>query len=562
MVGAGAALAGAAVGGWLPTGLVTPAGAEGRPGAGPPGFPAGLPLYKRRYENWSREVRVDDVWTCAPTTPADVVTVANWAAGAGYQVRPRGYMHNWTPCTLTPDQTGASPVVLLDTTQHLTAMRMAAGSPAAVTVQTGATMASLLAFLEAQDKGLMCVPAIGEITVGGALAIDGHGAAVPAVGETAPAGGSFGTVSNLVLALTAVVWDPARRRYELRTFDRSHPDTAALLTHLGRAFLTEVTIQVAPLQHLRCQSWTNIPNATLFAPPARAGRQSFASFLDRAGRVEAILYPFAPKPWLKVWSVEPTKPRASRRTTGPNNYAFSDSLPVVASDLAARIIRGEGSATPLFGDAQYEITATGLTAMLAADLWGPAKDTQHYIRASTLRLGASGGLVVLPRSEIQRAVSEFHAKVTSRLADHRAHGRYPINGPVEIRASGIDRAADVLVPGAEPPMLSAVRERADRPEWDTALWINMLTFPGTPFADEFYVEMEAWARHNYASYASPRQEWTKGWAYTSAGAWTDDEALRHTIPGGFLDWDRARQRFNALDPHRIFSNPLLDRLLP
>jgi FAD/FMN-containing dehydrogenase len=392
---------------------------------------------------------------------------------------------------------------------------------------------------------------------------------VPAAGETTPPGGSFGSVSNLVLSLTAVVWNPTRRRYQLRTFSRADPEAKALLTHLGRAFLTEVTLQVAPLQHLRCQSFTDISTATLFAPPASAGPQSFAGFLDRAGRVEVIAYPFTDRPWLKVWTVRPTKPRASRRVRRPYNYPFSDSVPELASDLATRLISGEGEATPIFGQVMYGLTAAGLTALQATDLWGPARATQHYIRAATLRLSANGGLVVVPRSQVQRAVSELWTAHQARVARYQARGRYPINGPVEIRTSSVDSARDVLLPGAEAPALSAIAERRDHPEWDTAIWMNMLSFPGTPHVNDFYAETEAWARANYASYGHAGQEWTKGWAYTASGPWTDDDAFTTTIPDGFRagrstdeDWDWVRRTYDALDPHRIFANPLLDRLLP
>jgi FAD/FMN-containing dehydrogenase len=558
---AGAAGVGLATAGWFPTTLLTPAAATAGD-AVPLGFPAALGLYKWRYENWSGETAVDDVWTCVPRRSSDIVAVANWAWTAGYQVRPRGYMHNWAPYTITNDQAGDGRVVLVDTTRHLVGMQMAAGWPAAVRVQTGATMESLLEFLEAHGRGLVSVPAIGEISVGGALAIGGHGAATPAAGEAAPPGGAFGSVSNLVLRLKAVTWNPLQRRYELRRFTRADPETSALLTHLGRAFITEVTIQVAPLQNLRCESFTDIPSATVFAPPAHAGPESFAGFLDRAGRVEAIIYPFTDKPWLKVWTVSPTKPRASRRTWRPYNYAFSDRLPKLGAELAGRIIKGDVAATPLFGQVEYTVTDVGLTALNARDLWGTAKNTQHYIKATTLRVTANGGLVVVPRREVQRAVSEYYDKYRSMMASYRARGLFPINGPVEIRTSSVDRARDVLAAGAEAPALSALHEHPDRPEWDTAIWMNILTFPGTPYADQFYMEMEAWARRNFASYGSPRQEWTKGWAYTRAGAWTDAAALSRTIPAGFEHWDWALRTFNTLDPHRIFSNPFLDRLLP
>jgi hypothetical protein len=77
-------------------------------GATPPGFPADVPLYKQAFQNWSGEVAVQDVWTAAPRSADDVVAIVNWARANGYRVRPRGYMHNWSPLTL--DRAPAPPM--------------------------------------------------------------------------------------------------------------------------------------------------------------------------------------------------------------------------------------------------------------------------------------------------------------------------------------------------------------------------------------------------------------------------------------------------------------------
>ena len=84
----------------------------------PPNFPAGISLYQQAYQNWSEEIEIDAVWTCAPASANDVVTLANWAHANGYTLRPRGAMHGWTPLTVV---NGASvdKVILADTTQHL-----------------------------------------------------------------------------------------------------------------------------------------------------------------------------------------------------------------------------------------------------------------------------------------------------------------------------------------------------------------------------------------------------------------------------------------------------------
>ena len=270
-----------------------------------------------------------------------------------------------------------------------------------------------------------------------------------------------------------------------------------------------------------------------------------------------------------MWSVCPNKPLLSRHTTAPYNYVFSDIIPQSVAVIVESIIAGNVEAAPALGAAEYAVTVAGLAAFLASDLWGPAKNTQLYIQASTLRLAEGGGVVLCKRADIQRVVSEFYTKYQSLIASYKAQGKYPMNGPIEIRATGLDHGSAVLASGAEPPAISALLERTDQPQWDSAVWLNMLTIPGTPSSYDFYSDMAAWSRTNYASYAGVRVEWSKGWAYTSTGPWTDATAISTTIPNDYRigrtsdqNWDWALGVYDALDPNRIFANPLLDQLAP
>ena len=90
----------------------------------------------------------------------------------------------------------------------------------------------------------------------GCLAVDAHGAALPAEGEAHVPGQTFGSLSNLVTSLTAVVWNGSE--YALKTYARSDAEIKPLLTHLGRTFLTSVTLQAAPNYRMRCVSHTDI----------------------------------------------------------------------------------------------------------------------------------------------------------------------------------------------------------------------------------------------------------------------------------------------------------------
>lgn len=533
-----------------------------------PGFPSDVELYRSAYRNWGGEITAAGLWACAPADADQVVAVVNWARQQGWTVRARGLSHGWSPLTITPGTGSGAPVMLVDTTAHLTGMTLESTDPAAVRVGSGATLEGLLTFLEGHGLGVTACPAPGDLSIGGALAVDAHGTAVPADGETRPPGHTYGSLSNLVLSLTAVVWDADSGAYMLRTFTRDDADGAALLTHVGRALVTEFVLRVGANSNLRCLSRTDIPAAELFAAPGGDGR-TFASFLDEAGRLEAIWFAFTEFPWFKVWSVEPTRPPASRRVTSPYNYPFSDNVPTVVADLVGRMTSDAAwYLAPVLGNAQLTTASLGLTTTLSADIWGPSKNTLLYLKPTTLRVTANGYAVLTSRDQVQRVVSEFAAFYRERLTAYAAQGRYPVNGSVEIRVTGLDDPADVGVAGARAPLLSALRPRTDRPAWDTAVWLDVLTLPGTPDADAFFRELERFLLTTYdGGHALTRVEWSKGWAYTDEAAWSDEEVLGTVVPESFDDgegpgWDGATEILDRLDPHRVYGNTFLDRLFP
>ena len=570
-----AALGAAAV--WLPAFRVTPAGASPVPlpegtCPPPPNFPAGIDVFLQGFRNWSGEISIDQLWTATATSPQDVVTLANWAHANGWRLRPRGMGHNWSPISVDPGDNCTSPTLMLDTTAHLTAVSVdSTTTPPTVTAQTGISMEALHTALQEAGLGVTNCPAPGDLTLGGVLAIDGHGTSVPAVGETLLPGHTYGTVSNLLRAVTAVVWDATTETYALRTFQRSDPEMAALCVHLGRAFLVEATLQVGTNVRLRCESYRSYSAAELFAAPGSGSTgKTFSDFLDESGRVETILFPFTDNPWLKVWTITPEKPFWSREVSAPFNYPFSDNISKEVSQLVAQITTGAGWLTPAFGAAQGLAVDAGLTTNLAWDLWGWSKDLLLYIRPTTLRVTANGYAVSCRRADVQRVISEFHAKYIELQQTYRDRGDYPMNSAVEIRVCGLDRPEHCMVPGAQVPLLSALRPWPAQPEWDTAVWFDILSIPGTPTANDYYAELEQWIYTNYVGdYAGVRVEWSKGWGYTPAGAWTNQDVIGARIPASFTQGMAADASFRTavdildrLDPARIFSTPFLDRLMP
>lgn len=170
---------------------------------------------------------------------------------------------------------------------------------------------------------------------------------------------------------------------------------------------------------------------------------------------------------------------------------------------------------------------------------------------------------------MQRVLYEFHNYYKSSVNNYAKRWRFPVNGPLEIRVTGVDNPADVEIPGAVTPTLSPSRPFADHPEWDTVVWLDILTFPGTPYSLQFFQECEQWIINNYASYAGVRMEWSKGWGYSAEGAWQNQDILRNQVSRSYNQgqpadqgWESAVRTLEKLDPSRIYSAPLHDRLMP
>ena len=562
---AGTAAAGALA--WIPVFRVTPAMAAAT-ATPPPNFPASISVYQQAYQNWAGMIVIDDVWTCAPASAADVVTLANWAHANSYRLRASGMSHGWSPLVLPEGNSGAG-YVLVSTTESLTSVSVTAGSPATVTAQAGITMDALTTAVAAAGYGLCAIPAPGDITLGGALAINAHGSAIPATGETKLSGQTYGSLSNLIVSLTAVVWNSATSQYVLKTFARSDPDIRAFLAHLGRAFVTQVTLQVAASQNLRCQSWVDVTAADLFAPPASAGSSSLASYVDGAGRVEAIWFPFTTTPWLKVWSIAATKPALSIAVTSGYNYSFTNSVTTAENTFFDEVATGDVSGTPAFEGTAMALVDTGLVFTGTWDIWGQWQDVLLYVKPTTVRIVEAGFAIITSRANIQQVVSDFYTQYTTLLDSYQAAGEFPINGPVEIRITGLDHPADSSVTGAQSPILSSVRPRPDEAGWDVAVWLDMGTLPVTAGFSDFYAKMESWIWSHYTgSYAAVRPEWSKAWACTSTAPWTNTTILGTSIPAAVSagqasddGWSTAVSLLTTTyDPNGVFSNPFLDTL--
>jgi hypothetical protein len=542
----------------------------------PPGFPAGIALYQQQFENWAREVITPDLWFCSPQSGADLVTLANWARAHNYRLRPFGSGHGFSPA-LMPRRDDGDDVVLINTHDHLTNITVNAADRT-VTCGAGAYLVDICRALETHDLGLYHTTAPGGVSVAGGLAMNVHGAAMPRTGETLEPGHSWGTLSNLVLSLTAVVWDEDNNTYALKTFQRDDPAIGPFLTCIARAFTVEVTLQAGPNLKIRCVSTIDRKTQDLFAHPDVAGPNSFSNLSDTFGTVDTIFYPLATAgtAWVKTWTVTPVKPAESREVTAPFNYQTGNLSPAI-SDSLAKSLRKNPLKVPDYNNTAQSGFATIFAdtnpATQVYDLWGSAYTTTFYVRPETIRLTVAAWGVIVRRADMQRVLHEFHTKLNELLTDYASRGLYPYVGPIELRAHGVDKSSDVLIANAVEPWLSGARPHPNFPDNDTIIWFAINNNVDQPEADDFNNDLENWFVSNYSSYGVVRPEWTKAHAFTKdaadGGAWSNLAKLQQTFPDTFRDgypsdsnWDAAVAALNGHDPHRVFSNSYLDMLFP
>ena len=538
----------------------------------PEGFPATVPIDRITFRDWSGFVDVPNVQIARVASDQDVADVCTWAAQAGYTVRAVGKGHNWSPILLSPTTPANAQVMLIDTTQlNATSFAVVNGVPSA-TFGTGITMNDATAYLETLDnngtspaKGysLPHMPAPGGLTIGGVLAIGGHGTLVSSSGEQLE---TAGCLSNLITSFDAVVTSPDGAdnvRYTVRHFERADTDSAAFLVHLGRAFVTAVTINVVPNYSLQLHCL--FPNASdLFAQPSEASiaesGSTFASMLDEYGRVEVLWFPYNLQAFVQCNMRQSAQ--TGQQVPGPYNYPWMQ-ISALENDAIRAALFEWPELTPVFGAVEFTIAETQQHGCV---LNGTARDLELYLMDSTLRVSLFGWALQLPRADVQLVASQFYDKVKSMLEVGRSSWKYPINAALEIRCTTIDTHDALLPAGSPPPALSAAHSVAPNDATlDTVIWLNVGTMTATPGANEFYTELEQWMLNVWGSQTPNRlrPEWSKAWAYTNDGPWTNTAVIdsirdSYNQPNGdsyTLKW--AAATLSRYDASNIFTNPLL-----
>lgn len=517
------------------------------------------------YTNWGHQINnTHEFLVIYPRTNQQITAIVTHAYLTGKYVRVQGYRHSYPPLTVS-HKDDPSTTVIIDMKRHMNRLRM--GSmivPSAnqifptrlnvVIAETGASMQDLLTFTQQNGFGFVDTPIIGgDATVGGVLAIGGHGAGIRALNEklTGP-GFTFGSDSNAIVELQAVVWNQRLGKYVLRSFRRNDPDISAFLVHIGRAIITQVTLMVGENYNMSCVSRVDIPASELFAYPNNASARTISNLMDKFGRADATWFPFVENLWFRTWEVTDERPTSSKEVTEPYNYQFKYTI--------------DDPKTPAteFGPQCMEKLVNGLTEKNVWDIWGPSQNTLLSYNRSSSSLVFGGFVVLTKRANVQLVLHDISQFYESLLDEYAAKGIYPIDQYAKFRVTEVDDPENTLIPGAVAADIAPLRPVTSRPDFNVGVWMNTLTTTNRPYSNEFGMRLEEFVYNRFnGDDGLARPEWSKNWGYAESGPFVNQAFIREMIPVnvGINEWNHAIQVWDKYDPHQVITNEFLRMLL-
>lgn len=367
--------------------------------------------------------------------------------------------------------------------------------------------------------------------------------------------------------MKAVVWDHESQSYVLKKFTRSHEDAKAFLTHIGRAFLTEVLLMVGPEYNMRCENRFDYVTDKILAVPTHFEMEgeNLASLVDKYRAVELTIYPYTDRMWtMMCWTTGSSLPASkSRYVEKPYPLTMNENIPHGFQTMVARVVAGLHYFSPLISRVEHSLDSMNVRYSQNEDIWGPSGNMLLRYKDTVRRTTSSGYAILTTRGRLQKVASDFYVFYTGLLEKYSEAWRFPQNEPLTMSVTGLDNSQDVPGFGQfEPPALSFLSPVKGE-KYDTALMLGLNIIPGTRHFETFMREVES---HLFLKYdgngALARPEWSKAWAFTDYSAWDNHIVLRKVIPSAFGEnWQWAVSRFDYYDPYMVFSNDFLDSFL-
>ncbi|CAG7832626.1 unnamed protein product [Allacma fusca] len=488
-------------------------------------FPSSVSVNFSSYENWAGEVKTQ-AWIAYPENAAQILELANWARNASIKLRPSGNRHSWAPLTVAGNSEKA---LVVDTTRYLNKMGIISSKPgdSSFWAEPGLSVISILAQLETANLSLASFPAVGEISIGGVLAVGAHGLGIASQGK--PSGHTFGALSNLVIELTAVVFDPISDSYILKNFHRSDPETKAFLINFGRSFITNITLRAGPLVQLNCESVFQFSTEFAYAPTKAP--DSMAWFHDIYSRVEIFYIPYYNLVWVLKFNMSAEKPPEAIHVTKPYNFGNNFFKPDFQNSL---------------------------------NIWGTPKDTLLFFHPDSERFSDGSWTIVTSQGNAQNVIHNSFRLFEEARTIFDNVSEYIL----EMRFVTVDDPSDVGIKGAESPGLGHFHPIEGRPDMNIVVVIEITStkIVTTPEGQMLLEFLTAYEKKLFKYFndgeAIVRLEWAKGWGFSNKGPNTNAEILAGVKKlGKFGPLKYSVDILNKYDPFRVFTSKFTDFIL-
>lgn len=510
---------------------------------------------------------------------------------------------------------------LLDLPADAPAELVGAGAKLAV-VSTGSSM---LEFSQAlADQGFyLCVPtAPGVLSVGGVVAIGGHGSGVSsaASGRLGVPGYAFSSVSNQMLWMDTLAYDPGQKSYGFKRVSRADPATAAewsaMACGLGKTFAVRMAFLVYPLARnqlkARVLQLNHFVAASTLMGSDGTAPGSLQYLVDNYGGFEPIQYPTYTDEfyaggdfvWTKTWSyhpegsdfadvsvfhkdaatgqtvASPLQPAWCGEVNAPYNYHWTATVPCPASTALIDTLIVNPALTPTITQGAAVITALpdsaggGATGTPADNgrtaLWSDTNlNVYYFVEPTTVRAYDWSYAVQCRRDQIQAVVNIFHTESLALFRAFQDQGKYPVMVAGEIRLVELDVSPSAAwsYPALSCPTPGLQPQGVD-PAGMVCVYLSWLSAYAHPGYWDFCAQLEdrlffgADAQYNGYAWAP---EWSKGWACTGDGPYLSDTKLAR-IRANFNNgantnaFTAATACLVASDPQNLFYSRIIGRI--
>ncbi|HEY9667330.1 MAG TPA: cholesterol oxidase substrate-binding domain-containing protein, partial [Coleofasciculaceae cyanobacterium] len=520
--------------------------------------------------------------------------------------------------------------VKLPSSQDVAVLDLPDGYPPALKT-AGAKLAivspgsSMLEFSEglANQGYYLCIPtAPGILSVGGVVAIAGHGSGVPSAASDSLdiPDYAFSTVSNQMVWMDVIAYNSTTGQYELTRVSRNDPPTsekwAAMACSLGKCFSVRMAFLVYPLQKgnlkARILQLNHFIQAGTLLGADGTAEGSLQYLAQNYGGLEPIQFPTYSRAfyegkdfvWTKTWSYHPTnsdfttvkvfhQDPITKKTVASNldqswysevnqpfNYPATAGISCTESVAIIDGVKNLPATTPLLTGASAattgkdNVTGGGYSGIPVGNgktgFWSDKNlNVYYFVEPDTLRAYDWSYGVLCHIEQIQGVVNTFHTVSLQLLQEFENKGDYPLMTAGEVRLVGLDSspangwsypALSTASPGLLPTGIAATNM--------VCVYLSWLSSAVQPTYWEFCSQLEdlLFFGANPALGDYPwAPEWSKAWGCNQQGPYQSDAKLARVRAnfnqGANTDgFAKVANILQAADPNNLFYSRMIGRL--